>query len=80
MASSGGDWIVTMDEDGQHDPAYIGEMLDVALGEQASVVYATPTNRRAARRAAQRRPRAAPSASSARSAAARTPRCSTATA
>src|SRR4051794_7161387 len=25
MASSGGDWIVTMDEDGQHDPSYIGQ-------------------------------------------------------
>jgi undecaprenyl-phosphate 4-deoxy-4-formamido-L-arabinose transferase len=44
MSSSGGDWIVTMDEDGQHDPAYLGGMLDVALTEQASVVYARPTN------------------------------------
>ncbi len=44
MSSSGGDWIVTMDEDGQHDPAYIGAMLDVALAEQARVVYAKPTN------------------------------------
>jgi polyisoprenyl-phosphate glycosyltransferase len=44
MSSSGGDWIVTMDEDGQHDPAYIGAMLDRALTEQASVVYARPTN------------------------------------
>ena len=44
MSSSGGDWIVTMDEDGQHDPSYIGAMLDVALAEQADVVYAQPTN------------------------------------
>ncbi len=44
MSSSGGDWIVTIDEDGQHDPAYIGAMLDVALTEQASVIYAKPTN------------------------------------
>ena len=44
MSSSGGDWIVTMDEDGQHDPAYIGAMLDVALTQQSSVVYAQPTN------------------------------------
>jgi len=44
MASAGGDWIVTLDEDGQHDPAFIGTMLDVALEEQASVVYASPTN------------------------------------
>jgi glycosyltransferase involved in cell wall biosynthesis len=44
MSSSGGDWIVTMDEDGQHDPASIGAMLDAALSAQASVVYARPTN------------------------------------
>lgn len=44
MASSGGDWIVTLDEDGQHDPAGIGPMLDTALRERASVVYAKPTN------------------------------------
>lgn len=44
MASSGGDWIVTMDEDGQHDPADIGALLDVAMTEHASVVYAKPTN------------------------------------
>jgi glycosyltransferase involved in cell wall biosynthesis len=44
MASSGGDWIVTMDEDGQHDPAAIGAMLDVALDQQATLVYAKPTN------------------------------------
>lgn len=44
MSSSGGDWVVTLDEDGQHDPGYVGAMLDVALAEQASVVYARPTN------------------------------------
>ncbi len=44
MASSGGDWIVTLDEDGQHDPRAIGGMLDTAMREQASVVYAKPTN------------------------------------
>ena len=44
MSSSGGDWIVTLDEDGQHDPSYFGAMLDVALDEQASVVYARPVN------------------------------------
>lgn len=44
MASTGGDWIVTLDEDGQHDPAAIGDMLDTALAEQADVVYAKPTN------------------------------------
>jgi undecaprenyl-phosphate 4-deoxy-4-formamido-L-arabinose transferase len=44
MASSGGDWIVTMDEDGQHDPADVPRMLDVAMSEQAPLVYAEPTN------------------------------------
>jgi len=45
MASSGGDWIVTLDEDGQHDPQDIASMLDVAMDRQASVVYAAPTNK-----------------------------------
>ena len=44
MASSGGDWIVTLDEDGQHDPSEIPAMLDIAMAEQADVVYAKPTN------------------------------------
>jgi len=44
MASSGGDWIVTLDEDGQHDPRDIAGLLDTAMREQASVVYAKPTN------------------------------------
>ncbi|MGW6131534.1 glycosyltransferase [Cellulomonas sp. NPDC055163] len=44
MASSGGDWIVTLDEDGQHDPAAIPDMLDTALRERATVVYARPLN------------------------------------
>lgn len=44
MASSGGDWIVTLDEDGQHDPADMANLLDAALREQADVVYSKPTN------------------------------------
>ncbi|TQM63885.1 glycosyltransferase involved in cell wall biosynthesis [Humibacillus xanthopallidus] len=44
MASSSGDWIVTLDEDGQHNPADIGRFLDVALNENAQLVYAAPTN------------------------------------
>jgi glycosyltransferase involved in cell wall biosynthesis len=44
MASSGGDWIVTLDEDGQHDPEDIPAFLDTAMREQAQVVYALPTN------------------------------------
>ena len=44
MASSGSDWIVTMDEDGQHDPSYIGLLLDAAYDAKAHVVYAQPSN------------------------------------
>lgn len=44
MASSGGEWIVTMDEDGQHNPADIGALLDAALETNSCVVYADPTN------------------------------------
>lgn len=44
MTSSQGEWVVTMDEDGQMDPAYIGLMLDRAFTERAQLVYAAPTN------------------------------------
>jgi glycosyltransferase involved in cell wall biosynthesis len=44
MASSSADWIVTMDEDGQHDPAAIATMLDTALVTASPLVYAAPTN------------------------------------
>lgn len=44
MASSGSEWIVTLDEDGQHDPADIGLLLDSALRNNAPLVYAKPTN------------------------------------
>ncbi len=44
MASSGGDWIVTIDEDGQHDPAFISSLLDTAMRDKADVVYAKPSN------------------------------------
>lgn len=44
MTSSGGDWIVTMDEDGQQDPSFIAAMLDRAYQQRAQLVYATPTN------------------------------------
>ena len=45
MASSIGDWVVTVDEDGQQDPADIGVMLDAALKTGSQVVYARPQNR-----------------------------------
>jgi undecaprenyl-phosphate 4-deoxy-4-formamido-L-arabinose transferase len=44
MAGSVGDWVVTMDEDGQHDPADVPKLLDRALEKGASLVYARPTN------------------------------------
>ena len=44
MTSSGGDWIVTMDEDGQQDPRFIGSMLDTAYAQGAQLVYAEPKN------------------------------------
>ena len=44
MTSSGGDWIVTMDEDGQQDPTFIPQMLDAAYDQEAQLVYGTPSN------------------------------------
>jgi polyisoprenyl-phosphate glycosyltransferase len=44
MASATGDWVVTVDEDGQQDPADAAAMLDVALAESLQLVYARPTN------------------------------------
>ena len=44
MTSASGDWIVTMDEDGQQDPGYIGAMIDLAYEEHAQLIYADPTN------------------------------------
>jgi undecaprenyl-phosphate 4-deoxy-4-formamido-L-arabinose transferase len=43
MASSTADWVATLDEDGQHNPADIPRMLDVALNERSPLVYARPT-------------------------------------
>jgi polyisoprenyl-phosphate glycosyltransferase len=44
MACSSGEWIATLDEDGQHDPAYLGVLLDQAVSRRAGLVYASPTN------------------------------------
>jgi undecaprenyl-phosphate 4-deoxy-4-formamido-L-arabinose transferase len=44
MASATGDWVATLDEDGQHAPSDIGRMLDRALVGSLQVVYAQPTN------------------------------------
>ncbi|NHQ59183.1 glycosyltransferase [Chlorobium sp. BLA1] len=42
MASATGDWIATIDEDGQQAPGDIGLLLDRALAESQQVVYAQP--------------------------------------
>jgi len=45
MASATGDWVATIDEDGQQNPTDIGRMLDAALAESLQLVYAQPVNR-----------------------------------
>lgn len=40
MSSSSADWIVTIDEDGQHDPRQIANLLDTAIQENSQLVYA----------------------------------------
>lgn len=44
MASATGDWVVTIDEDGQQNPADMGCMLDFAVESSLQLVYAQPTN------------------------------------
>ncbi len=44
MASSTGDWVVTLDEDGQQDPSDIARLLDSALDGDLQLVYARPLN------------------------------------
>jgi glycosyltransferase involved in cell wall biosynthesis len=44
IVSTNGDWVVTMDEDGHHDPQQIHAMILVAAGQGVPLVYARPTN------------------------------------
>ena len=44
LSSATGDWIVTIDEDGQHNPNEIGRMLDCVLEQSFQVVYARSLN------------------------------------
>jgi len=44
MASSTGDWVATLDEDGQYNPMDIGAMIDKAEEDGAQLVYARPLN------------------------------------
>jgi glycosyltransferase involved in cell wall biosynthesis len=41
---SSGDWIVTLDEDLQHDPIFIDEMMEHAVTSELDIVYAKPQN------------------------------------
>ena len=44
MAGATGDWVVTMDEDGQQNPADIPALLDAAMQNNVQLVYAQPNN------------------------------------
>ncbi len=44
MASATGDWVATIDEDGQQNPLDIRVMLDQAVTERLQLVYAQPIN------------------------------------
>ncbi|MBK1694466.1 hypothetical protein CKO09_06895 [Chromatium weissei] len=44
MASATGNWVATIDEDGQQNPADISYMLDHALTHSLQLVYAQPIN------------------------------------
>lgn len=45
MASATGDWVMTLDEDGQHDPADVAPLLDAAVAGGLQVVYGLPLNK-----------------------------------
>jgi glycosyltransferase involved in cell wall biosynthesis len=42
ISYSSGDWVVTLDEDLQHDPAHIFDMLKACVAQHADIVYAKP--------------------------------------
>ena len=46
IVSTNSDWVLTMDEDGQHDPRFVAAMLHTAGTSQSPLVYAAPTNAR----------------------------------
>jgi len=45
MASATGEWVVTIDEDGQQNPMDIGKLLDIAVSQSLQLVFAQPINR-----------------------------------
>ena len=44
MAATSADWVATLDEDGQQDPADLGSLLDAALDADTPLVYGQPLN------------------------------------
>jgi undecaprenyl-phosphate 4-deoxy-4-formamido-L-arabinose transferase len=44
MAATSADWVATLDEDGQQNPAELGGLLDAALDRNVPLVYARPLN------------------------------------
>lgn len=44
IAATASPWVVTMDEDGQHDPADIGALLAAAVRDDVQLAYAAPRN------------------------------------
>jgi undecaprenyl-phosphate 4-deoxy-4-formamido-L-arabinose transferase len=44
MAATSADWVATLDEDGQQDPADLGRLLDASLDGDVPLVYARPVN------------------------------------
>jgi glycosyltransferase involved in cell wall biosynthesis len=44
IVSTNGDWVVTMDEDGQHDPRHIPKLLLSVAEANRPLAYAKPTN------------------------------------
>jgi len=42
MSIASGNWVITMDEDGQQNPSEISEMLDVAVCGNFQIVYGNP--------------------------------------
>ena len=44
-ASTTSEWVMTLDEDGDHNPADIGRFLDTAIETHSQLVYGRPTNK-----------------------------------
>jgi len=45
IAETSGEWVITLDEDGQQDPKYFPNFLDQAIADRSQIVYARPINK-----------------------------------